>query len=424
MSPERRPPLAGLLAALLALGLVAVQGCDGTANDAHDHEADGAHDHDGHSEADTPDPDPDPDREIAYWVAPMDSSYRRDEPGKSPMGMDLVPVYKDELTEPGEVRVATRMQQAMNIRTTTARRDRLSRQVDTVGRVALDESGLQRFNPRVAGWIQQIDVASEGEPVREGQRLFTLYSQELVSAQDEFLQALRRDEPAYLESALARLRALGVQSAVIDTLRERQATLQEVPWHAPADGVVTRLGARRGMFVDPGHEILEVANLATVWVVADVFARHADWLAVGDSAEIHTPYHPGTQFRSSIDYIYPLLDERTRTVQVRVPVDNPDLRLSPGMWTGVRLRAAPGEEHTVIPREALIRTGQAERLVLRLDSDLFEVREVVSGMESGDEVAIRSGLEPGEEVVISGHFLIDSEASIEAGHGRLEAHDH
>ncbi len=424
MSPERRPTFTWLLAAILALGLAAVQGCDRTTHDAHDrhqdHEHEDAQDHDGYPEAD----EPDADREIAYWVAPMDSSYRRDEPGKSPMGMDLVPVYKDELTEPGQVRVASRMQQAMNIRTTSSRLDRLSRQIDTVGRVALDESGLQRFNPRVSGWIQQIDVASEGEQVRAGQRLFTLYSQELVSAQDEFLQALRRDESAYIESALARLRALGVQPAVIDTLRETRITLQEVPWHAPVDGVVTRLGARRGMYVDPGHEILEVANLTTVWVVADVFARHADWLAIGDVAEIRTPYHPGAEFRSRIDYIYPLLDERTRTMQVRLPVDNPDLRLTPGMWAGIRLRAVPGDEQTIIPREALIRTGQAERVVLRLDGDLFEIREVVSGMESGNEVAIRSGLEPGDEVVISGHFLIDSEASIEAGHGRLEAHDH
>lgn len=413
MNPNRRHYAAWLLAALLAVS--------GQAGLTQDHS-----EHGGDRQEDRPTNEDSDEREIAYWVAPMDPNYRQDGPGKSPMGMDLIPVYVDQLEEAGQVRVNRSIQQNMNLRTTEARRDRLWRRVDTVGRVQLDESAIHHVHLRFEGWVQHIDIASEGEPVEAGQRLFTIYSSELVSAQDEYLQALRRGEPAFIESAASRLRAMGVQSGFIEQLREARETFQEVPWHAHRDGVVTRLGARHGMFVSPGDEILEITDLSSIWVIADVFARHAQWLEPGHRAEIRTAYRPGQTLTSRIDYVYPLLDPETRTVRVRLPLDNPSLQLKPGMWTDVRIFAGPVEDQLIIPREALIRTGKSERVVLRIDDDLFEVREVVSGMESGEYVAIVEGLEAGDTVVTSGQFLIDSEASRQAGHDRISgdsAHD-
>jgi len=365
------------------------------------------------------------EREVAYWVAPMDSSYRRDEPGKSPMGMDLIPVYVDELGEPGQVRVANPVQQQMNLRTGTARRDRLWRRIDTVGQVELDESAIHHLHTRVDGWIQHIDVTSVGERIKTGQRLFTLYSPRLISAQDEFLQALRRGEGMLIESAAQRLRTLGVQPEFIARLRESRETVENVPWFARHDGVVLQLGARHGMYVEPGDTVLETVSLERVWVIADVFARHSEWLATGHPAEIRTAYSPGKTFDSRIDYVYPLLDDPTHTVRVRLPVDNAQRQLKPGMWTDVRIFAGPVDDQLIVPREALIRTGQSERVVLRIEEELFEVREVVSGMASGDYVAIVDGIEAGDVVVTSGQFLIDSEASQNAGEQRLGGHhDH
>lgn len=419
--------------------------------------------------------EPEDEREVLYWYDPMHPQQQFNEPGPSPfMDMDLVPRYADEVetgsgidlggldadrTEvwscpmhpqiredgpgrcpicgmdlvrrgapahhPGHIQVLPAVQQTMNIRTAEVRRDRLWRQIDTVGLVEWDESRLHHIHPRTAGWIQEMDISSEGDPVRAGQRLFTLYSPELVNAQDEFLQALRRGEPGLISSSRERLLALDVQPEFIDQLEKSRQRMTAVPWNARMDGVVTRLGARHGMHVTSGDMILEIANLSRVWVIAQVFDRHSDWLAEGQVARISPSYAPGEVHETTVDYIYPRLDATTRTTRVRLVLDNGKPGLKPGMWTSVQIFAGPVEDQIIIPREALIRTGHSERVVLRAHDDHFEVREVTAGMESGEYVAIRSGLEPGETVVTSGQFLIDSEASLQAAHLRLGGqHDH
>ncbi len=367
----------------------------------------------------------DGEREIAYWVAPMDPNYRRDEPGKSPMGMDLLPVYVDELTEDGQARVSQAVQQTMNLRTYTARRDRLWRRIDTLGSIHYDQSRLHHVHPRVEGWIQELDVAAVGDPVRTGQRLFTLYSPELVNAQEEFLQARRRGEATLIDSARRRLEALDVQPQIIERLERDRQAIMYVPWHASHDGVITQVNARHGMFVARGTTVLEIADLSTLWLIAEVFDRHAQWLETGQPARLEFSYRPGQPMDARIDYIYPELDPTTRAIRARIVVENIEGLIHPGMWADVRIFAGPMDDQLIIPREALIHTGQSTRVVVRIDNDHFEVREVVSGMESGNYVAIRDGLVAGEDVVTSGQFLIDSEASRRAGHQRIGGgHDH
>ena len=421
-------------------------------------------------------PAPEEEREVLYWYDPMHPQQRFDEPGPSPfMDMELVPRYAEEAEsgpaldlsefdaagsefwtcpmhpqiredgpgrcpicsmnlvrrgngEPGEppehIRVAPGVQQLMNLRTAEVRLSRLWRRIDTVGAVGYDQSRLHHIHSRVEGWIQEMDIAAAGDPVSAGQRLFTLYSPALVQAQEELLQALRRGEPGLINSARQRLAALGVQPAFMEDLESRGRSVTNVPWHAMRDGVVTQLNARHGMFTPPDLMILETADLSRVWVTAEVFDRNADWLAMGQPAQVRLSYRPGETLEGEIAYIYPQLDPVTRAVRVRVVLDNPGLSIRPGMWADVRILAGPVEDQIIIPREALIRTGHSERVVLREDDARFRVREVVAGMESGDYVAIREGLEPGETVVTSGQFLIDSEASLRAGHRRLEAHAH
>ncbi|MEA5446918.1 efflux RND transporter periplasmic adaptor subunit, partial [Gammaproteobacteria bacterium AB-CW1] len=317
------------------------------------------------------------------------------------------------------------IQQAMNVRTTEAVRERLMRHIETVGRVEYDPAKLKHLHPRTEGWVEALDVAAEGDRVESGQRLFTIYSPELVNAQEELLQALRRGESRLIEAARDRLRALGIQDAVISNIEAEREVKQSVPWYAPEDAYVTQLGIREGMYVSPGLEMMELVDLSNVWVIADIFESQADWVEVGQHAMIGLPYSPGDQAHADISHIYPVLDEQTRSLRVRLPVENGNGKLRPGMWTAVSIHADPSEEGVVIPLEALIRTGRGNRVVIREDESHFRVREVMPGMVSGDQVMIREGVDAGDEVVVSGHFLIDSEASIRGGHGRVEDHsDH
>lgn len=357
------------------------------------------------------------------WTCPMHPGIRRDEPGSCPIcGMELV--RRDADTEAGHVIVGEGIRQAMNLRTEEVRHGRLWRRIDTVGEVRYDESRVHHIHPRTEGWIQALDVIAEGEPVRAGQRLFTLYSPSLVQAQEEFLHALDRGAAGMITAARERLQALDVQPEVIAWLEENRRPRQAVPWVARHDGFVSRLGVRHGMYVTPGTEIMEIADLEQVWVDAEVFDRHAQWLAEDQPAEVRFSHQPGQARETTVAWIYPRVDSATRAVRVRLVLDNPEADLRPGMWADVRILAGPADDQVYIPAEALIRTGRSVRVVVHAGDGHFQVREVTAGMRSGEFVAISAGLEPGEEVVTSGQFLIDSEANLRAAGNRLGGHEH
>ncbi|MCP1727555.1 Cu(I)/Ag(I) efflux system membrane fusion protein [Natronospira proteinivora] len=397
---------------ICGMDLVSDDDEDNGDHDHHDHDHDHDHEHeDGNGDG--------------VWTCPMHPQIEEDEPGRCPIcGMDLVQREGHDM-EVDQVHVPAGMQQAMNIRTTTAEHGRLMRRIETVGRVEYDQSRLHHIHPRVEGWIHELDVDAEGDHVSQGDRLFTLYSPELINAQEELLQALRRGEGRVVEAARDRLRALDVNEEVIERLERERRVIQFVPWYAHQDAYVTQLGVRHGMYVEPGSEIMELADLSQLWVIADVFENQADWISQGQHAQIGLPYAPGRQLESEISHIYPTLDPVTRSVRVRLPVENVDTGLRPGMWNAVTIHAEPSEEAVIIPREAVIWTGRGNRVVIREDENHFRVREITPGMVSGDQIVILDGIEAGDEVVLSGHFLIDSEASIQGGHGRVEDHsDH
>ncbi len=391
---------------------------DGHDHDEHDHDG---HDHDGHDH--NGHDHEDHDHGETRYTCPMHPQIDRDSPGSCPIcGMDLVP--RDDDGDEPEISLSGGLQQAMNVRTTRVERDRLWRRIDTFGEVAFDESHLAHIHARVQGWIGEIEVSALGDRVEEGELLFTLYSSDLVNAQEEFLQAMRSGDSGLQQAARERLEVLDVQDRVIDQLESDGQVKRYLPWYARRDGVVTALDARAGMYVEPGVEMMEFADPRHLWVIARVFDSRMDWLDDGQSAEIRTPALPDETLEAEVTYVEPELDPDTRTARARLELTNPDGRLRPGNWTSVAIFGGPTDDTLVIPREALIRTGQGERVVVREDTR-FTARDVHVGITSGDYVEILHGLEEEEEVVVSGQFLIDSEAAMRSGHDRMGGgHDH
>ncbi len=359
--------------------------------------------------------------EILYWVAPMDPNYRRDKPGKSPMGMDLVPVYADQAGGEGDiVSIDPVMVQNLGVRSAQVERGRLWRRIDTVGYVAFDERKISHLHLRTDGWIEKLYVKSNGERVKQGGLLFELYSPDLVNAQEEYIQALR-GKNAYLKRASReRLEALGVSKAQIKQVASERRASQRVRIYASQDGIVDSLNVREGMYVKPATEVMALADLSSVWLLVDVFERQSEWVKPGQPAEARLGYVPGRVWEGKVEFVYPTIDPKTRTLQARLVFDNPDEALKPDMYATISIFAGPKNDVLIIPREALIKAGDEQRAILDLGEGRFKARQVVAGMESGDYVEIVSGLQEGDRVVTSAQFLIDSEASLKASFSRLE----
>jgi Cu(I)/Ag(I) efflux system membrane fusion protein len=359
--------------------------------------------------------------EILYWVAPMDPSYRRDKPGKSPMGMDLIPVYAEQDADSDSVRISPAVQQSLGVRTAKAERRSLWRKIEATGYVGFDEARVSQINLRTEGWIEHLLIKNEGERVKKGQPLFDFYSPQLVNAQKEYVQARRRNDGQMMAATEEKLLALGMVQADIRQLEKTSKVTNTVQVLAPQDGTVTSLNVKEGIFVRPATEIMSLADLSSVWLQAEVFESQTDWVAELQSAEARLNYMPGEVFSGRVDYVYPVLDPKTRTLQVRLRFDNPNERMKPNMYARVTIFGKSHPEALSIPREALIRGQDTDRVVVALGDGKFTVREVMTGIESGAWQEIIAGLEAGDEVVTSAQFLIDSEASLAGTIHRLDA---
>ncbi|MDX1455759.1 MAG: efflux RND transporter periplasmic adaptor subunit [Gammaproteobacteria bacterium] len=357
------------------------------------------------------------EREILYYRHPHDPEIISETPAQDAMGMDFIPVHAGGN---GSVRVSAGMVQNLGVRTAKVERDKLWRRIDTVGHIDYNEALLRHIHPRVAGWIQELAVRSEGERVQQGDVLFRFYSPDLVNAQEEFITSLASGNRRLQRFSRERLLAMDVSKRDIDRIAETRQVINPLPYYATRDEVVADLLVREGMYVTPSMEIMALADLSTVWLVADVFAAQADWVAAGQPVEATLAYKPGEVLEGEVDFVSPVLDPKTRTVQARLKFDNPGEVLKPNMFANVTIFGGPKEDILVIPREALIRTGRESRVVLRQENGSFTTRVVVPGLESGEFVEIRAGLVAGQHVVTSGQFLIDSEASLNASLERLQ----
>jgi membrane fusion protein, copper/silver efflux system len=359
------------------------------------------------------------EKKILYWVAPMDSNYRRDEPGKSPMGMDLIPVYDEEGSE-DEVTISPAVINNMGVRTAKVERNNLWRRIETVASVDYDGSMVSHVHLRTDGWIENLNVRSEGERVKKGDRLFDVYSPTLINAMEEFLQVSRSKNSRLLKASRDRLKSLGVSKKQILQVEKTRKVPQKVAIYAQQDGVVAKLNVREGMYVKPVNEIMKLADLSRVWVLADIFEGQVAWVELGQSADVSLSYLPGKKWEGKVEYIYPSLDSKTRTLKVRLQFDNPEEELKPNMYAHVSIYGGAKKDVLIIPREALIRTGKNQRVIVDLGNGRFGAREVKAGIESGEWVEIISGLNEDETVVVSGQFLIDSEASLKASFMRMQ----
>ena len=364
------------------------------------------------------------DKEVLYWVAPMDPNYRSEEPGKSPMGMDLVPVYADADNEVGIVKINPDMVQNLGVRTAKVERGKLWRLIEAVGYVAFDERKLSHVHLRTNGWIETLNVKSNGEPVKKGDVLFELYSREVVNAQEEYIQSLRSNNDYLRRASRERLEALGMSKQQIREVAKKRRAFQQVRILASQDGIIHNLNVREGMYVKPNMEVMTLADLSSVWLLVDVFERQSDWVATGQPAEVRLGYLPGQVWEGNVEFVYPTIDPKTRTLQTRLRFNNPDEVLKPNMYADVRIYAGPKLDVLSIPREALIKSGDAQQhVILSLGEGRFRAVSVLAGMESDGRVEIIEGLNEGEKVVTSAQFLIDSEASLKASFSRMGSDD-
>lgn len=369
------------------------------------------------------DADADADKkEALYWVAPMDPNYRRDKPGKSPMGMDLVPVYEDDAGQQndGGVTISATMEHNLGVRTAIVEEGPFELSIKAVGAIMFNEDRLVHVHSRVEGWIEKTWVKSMGDPVKQGQRLFELYSPQLVNAQQEYLAALRSNNPLLKKASRNRLNALGLTNRQIRRLEQDNSVSPTITHYAEQAGVVASLGVREGMYIKPALEIMSIGALDEVWLIAEVFERQAGWIQVGQRAEISLPALPGVVKTGVVDYIYPVLDQSTRTLQVRLRFPNEGGLLKPNMFADVKLLASVGDKVISIPREAVIRSGNHNRVVLAAGDGRYRPALVTPGVESDEKIQILNGLEAGQQVVVSAQFLIDSESNIDMALATLE----
>lgn len=350
------------------------------------------------------------ERKPLYYRNPMDPTVRSDRPMKDSMGMDYVPVYAEDTG--AEVTISPAVVNNLGVRTEVAVSSRLDRRIEAVGYVGFDERRVQQVRPRAEGWVQRLAVRAMGEPVKKGQLLFTLYSPMLESAQQEYRDAQQIGNRDLIDASRDRLKALGVQAGA--------GARGRVPFHAPVSGVVTMLEVQEGSMVTPEMPVLAITELGSLWVIAEVPESQSGALVAGTPVEIRFPSLPGETVGGRLDYVYPELNMETRTVRARITLDAPPAAIRPNMLASVSLGGEAGAEVVNIPRSALIRSGREERVVVALGNGRFVARKVTAGLESGERIAIREGLQAGENVVVSGQFLLDSEANLRSGLDRLQ----
>ena len=375
--------------------------------------------------------DPKTGKKIKYWVAPMDPTYIRDEPGKSPMGMDLVPKYEEEDDEkaPGStIRIDPVTIQNMGVRYGEVTRKRLTKSIRTYGNVTFDETRIFAVNTKFNGWIEKLHVDFVGEKVKRGQPLFNIYSPDLVPAQQEYLlavQQMRRltrekasatvigDAHRMLDASRTKLEYWDLTEQQIQAIENKGLIYKTLTVYSPASGVVIKKSALQGHYVKAGDHQYEIADLSKVWVDVDIYEYELSWVRKGMSARMDLPYNPGEQYRGEVLFIYPYLNAKTRTARLRLAFENRDGRLKPGMYANIYLASVLPEETLTIPQEAVIDSGVRKIVFIARDKGKFQPQEVRLGLEGDDyEVQVLSGLSEGDRIVVSGQFMLDSESRL------------
>ncbi|HEX4949888.1 MAG TPA: efflux RND transporter periplasmic adaptor subunit [Blastocatellia bacterium] len=383
------------------------------------------------------------ERKVLYWVDPMHPAYKSNQPGKAPdCGMDLVPVYEDGTSmtseiPPGAIQISPERQQLIGVQTGAATYKSVFKTLRTVGRLAYDETKITRIHPRVEGWIEQVFVDFTGKQVNQGQPLISIYSPELWQTQQEYLLALKgRNELAssqfraavagsesLLQAARKRLELWDIELSQLEHLEHTGKPFKTLTLNAPTAGFVLTRNAFPKQRVTPETELYAIADLSTIWVLADIYEYEAPEIKVGQTANITLSYFPQRIFRGKITNINPQLDPTTRTVKARIEIANPNFALKPEMFANVELRIDYGK-HVVVPEEAVMDTGTEQSVFIAQENGYFTPRKVTLGAKVNHEYIVLDGLQAGERVVTSANFLIDSESKLKAAANGTGGHAH
>ena len=373
-------------------------------------------------------------RKIKYWKAPMNPTYIRDNPGKGPMGMDLIPVYEDESEVAGQIKINPTVVQNIGIKTETVKRRTLKHEIRTVGNLTYDERKVHHIHTKYGGWIEKLHVDFTGQEVKQGDLLMEVYSPELVSTQEELVLALKYKESlkdsAYgeltesadslLASTKKRLELFDVPEHQIETLIRDKKITKTMHIHSPVRGFVIEKKALHGMRVQPGTSLYMIADLSNIWVLADIYEYEVPWIKVGQYAEMNLSYFPGKKFVGKVTFIDPFMNPATRTLKVRMEFPNPKWKLKPDMYANVTIKSTIAKRGLTISEEAVIHSGEKTLVVVAKDSGQYESREVTLGVLAQGYYRVIKGLRKGEKVVSSSNFLIDSESKLQEAIGKIQ----
>lgn len=359
--------------------------------------------------------------EILYWVAPMDANFRRDKPGLSPMGMDLIPVYANEQSsEEFGVSISPATTQNLGVRTAVASVQPWTEQALAVGEVAWDGSQVRKLYARSNGWLESLELNSVGQALDKGDLLYGLYAPQLVTAQEEYLQALKSGQTSLIRNSHKRLLALGFSRPQAEVLKQRGKPSHLSEYRVDQDAVVLSLTVAEGSYVTPTTEIATLANTEQVWIEAYLPESKATAVKIGDPVTVTFAADSTRTASATLDYIYPEINRRTRTVKVRAVLPNPQRHLKAGMFAKLRIHTQQ-DEALQIPNEAVIRTRDGNRVMVAQGNGQFSVKLVQLGAENAGAVVVLDGLSEGDLVVTSGQFLLDSEANGQQAIARLNA---
>lgn len=372
-------------------------------------------------------------RKILYYRNPMGLPDTSPVPKKDPMGMDYLPVYEggdeDEggRDSAGSLKISPEKIQKLGVRSEAVAWRVLDKVVRSAGRVEPDERHLFAISPKFEGYVERLHVNITGQAVGRGQPLFEVYSPELISAQREYLLAVQgvaalkdagpgaQDSMRQLaEASLARLRNWDISEEQIKTLARSGEARRSLTFRSPVSGIITEKKALQGMRFQPGEALYQVADLSSVWVVADVFEQDIGQIKTGARATVRINAYPDQTFEGKISYVYPTLNAETRTVPVRVELANPGLRLKPGMFAQVELPVGAQKPVLTLAKSAIIDSGTRQIVLVRSDGGRFQAKRVRVGQASEQWVEVLEGVQEGEDVVVSANFLIDAESNLKS----------
>ncbi len=366
----------------------------------------------------------DSEKKVLYWHDPMVPDQKFDKPGKSPfMDMELVPVYANDAGDDGKVNISPRVQQNLGIRTAEVTKGNLTSVVVAVGSVAYNERDVAVVQARSIGFVERLYIRAPLDPVRKGQVLAELYIPEWVAAQEEYLSVRHmqgNDMDGLLGGARQRMRLVGMTDDQIRLVESSGKVQARLTIFAPIGGVASELSVREGMTVMTGAPMFKINGLSSIWVYADVPESLAAQVRPGNTVEARTPALQGTVFKGKVSAILPDVNPATRTLKARIELANPSGQLVPGMFATINFSPTARKDVLLVPTEAVIQTGTRSVVMVAEGNGKFLPVAVEIGSETNGQTEIRKGLDAGQQVVVSGQFLIDSEASLKGAETRME----